>query len=76
MLTTITSGTIGTVMVNDEQHLPALVSLADAASYLGVSPRTLRRGIKAGNPLGAVKVGGTYRVRREVLEAMGRPPVD
>jgi excisionase family DNA binding protein len=67
------SATIWPDMATSE-HTPALVSLAVAAEYLGVTVQTLRRDIKRANPLGAVKVGGTWRVRRDVLESLGRQP--
>jgi excisionase family DNA binding protein len=49
-----------------------LLTIADTAKLLKVTPTTVRRHIAAGR-LAAVKVGGVVRVRREALDDLLSP---
>lgn len=53
-------------------RLEQLWSVAEAAAWLGVSPVTVRRAIKAGK-LSAVLVLGELRVRESALVAAAKP---
>ena len=47
---------------------PQLISVADAAAYLSVSPRTVRRLIKKGE-IPVVRIGSALRIAIAVLNA-------
>ena len=47
----------------------SLLTMAEAADYLGVSPATIRRWIAEGH-LAAVKLARSVRIRPEALDAL------
>jgi excisionase family DNA binding protein len=53
-----------------ERQGPELLTTDQAAAALGLSPKTIRRRIRAGE-LAAERRGGTWRIRREALAGPG-----
>ena len=51
-----------------DSPIGVLYSTDEVAAFMGVTPRTVQRWIREGK-LPAVVVGGTYRVKREELQA-------
>jgi len=51
-----------------DSPIGVLYSTDEVAAFMGVTPRTVQRWIREGK-LPAVVVGGTYRVKREDLQA-------
>ena len=48
-------------------EIPAIMTIEDAAKYLGLNPLTLRRLARAGK-IPALKIGRQWRVKRELLD--------
>jgi excisionase family DNA binding protein len=60
-----------------QQAIPSLLSVAEAAAALGVSPITVRRRIASGE-LSAVRVGerGAVRIDAAALDELCQPYID
>lgn len=46
---------------------PGVFTVDEAAAYLGVSPKTIRRQVAQGNIPGVVWIGRTLRIGRQAL---------